>query len=412
MYDLTQVSGEGGFPVTVLEVLKPSESITFSPIEEDCFVALTSVSLDIQAIGATATGSSTLYATYKGTKIALCTLRAGGVEQATLPQIFANYECEDEEETPKMTLSCEGSFPLHVFAMAQEEEDTGAAGGCGDAQDPAKMEAMLQQMMGGGDEEEFDSEEDEDEDDDLAAKYALQENTMKNSGPTVEQLASSDEEGSEEEETVTLVSAEKVEVETKVIEPEATPTKKTDKVVNPVIASDESPKLSKSQKRKLKKQKDMESKAAASPAKKEEEKVVEVVKKADKKRPVTETANSKSPLPVAKKSKRVVAGVTIQDLQVGQGPTAKKGKNISLLYKGKLENGKQFDSCQNKKSPFSFRVGTGQVIKGMDIGVDGMRVGGKRTITIPSKLGYGRAGAGKDIPPNSTLVFELELLSA
>jgi FKBP-type peptidyl-prolyl cis-trans isomerase len=76
----------------------------------------------------------------------------------------------------------------------------------------------------------------------------------------------------------------------------------------------------------------------------------------------------------------------------------------------RLTNGKQFDASQNRKKPFSFRHGIGDVIKGMDIGIEGMRSGGKRTITIPSKLGYGKSGAPPTIPGNSTLVFDIELL--
>lgn len=83
---------------------------------------------------------------------------------------------------------------------------------------------------------------------------------------------------------------------------------------------------------------------------------------------------------------------------------------MNILYKGKLENGKQFDAAQNRKSPFSFRLGIGNVIKGMDIGVEGMRAGGKRTITIPSNLAYGAKGAPPSIPPSSNLIFDIELL--
>lgn len=95
---------------------------------------------------------------------------------------------------------------------------------------------------------------------------------------------------------------------------------------------------------------------------------------------------------------------------VGKGQGVQKGRKVSILYRGRLENGKQFDAAQNRKKPFTFRHGIGDVIKGMDIGIEGMRAGGKRTITIPSKLGYGRSGAPPTIPPNANLIFDIELL--
>jgi FK506-binding nuclear protein len=95
---------------------------------------------------------------------------------------------------------------------------------------------------------------------------------------------------------------------------------------------------------------------------------------------------------------------------VGKGQVIGHGKKASILYRGKLTNGKQFDAQQNRKTPFVFRHGIGDVIKGMDIGIEGMRPGGKRTITIPSHLGYGKRGSPPTIPGNSTLVFEIELL--
>jgi FKBP-type peptidyl-prolyl cis-trans isomerase len=95
---------------------------------------------------------------------------------------------------------------------------------------------------------------------------------------------------------------------------------------------------------------------------------------------------------------------------VGKGQPVARGKKVSILYRGRLENGKQFDASQNRKKPFVFRHGVGDVIKGMDIGIEGMRAGGKRIITIPSHLGYGKSGSPPAIPGNATLVFEMEVL--
>jgi FKBP-type peptidyl-prolyl cis-trans isomerase len=104
------------------------------------------------------------------------------------------------------------------------------------------------------------------------------------------------------------------------------------------------------------------------------------------------------------------SGLQIEDLQVGTGAEAKAGQRVEVHYTGWLTDGKKFDSSVDRKKPFSFQLGAGQVIKGWDQGVAGMKVGGKRKLTIPPDLGYGARGAAGVIPPNATLVFEVELL--
>lgn len=104
------------------------------------------------------------------------------------------------------------------------------------------------------------------------------------------------------------------------------------------------------------------------------------------------------------------SGLKIEEQKVGTGTEAKAGKMVSVHYTGTLTDGKKFDSSLDRGQPFSFALGAGQVIKGWDEGVAGMKVGGKRKLTIPSELGYGARGAGGVIPPNATLVFEVELL--
>lgn len=100
----------------------------------------------------------------------------------------------------------------------------------------------------------------------------------------------------------------------------------------------------------------------------------------------------------------------IEDLEPGEGPEAKSGMRVTVHYTGTLEDGTVFDSSYGRGTPFSFTLGAGQVISGWDMGVAGMHVGGKRRLVIPPEMGYGERGAGGVIPPNATLIFEVELL--
>lgn len=104
------------------------------------------------------------------------------------------------------------------------------------------------------------------------------------------------------------------------------------------------------------------------------------------------------------------SGLKYEDLVVGEGDSARAGSKVQVHYTGWLIDGTKFDSSLDRNTPFSFPLGGGRVIRGWDEGVQGMRVGGRRKLTIPSQLGYGAAGAGGVIPPNATLVFEVELL--
>jgi len=101
----------------------------------------------------------------------------------------------------------------------------------------------------------------------------------------------------------------------------------------------------------------------------------------------------------------------IEDLKIGQGKEVKSGDVITVHYLGKLTNGQKFDSSYDRNQPFETQIGVGQVIQGWDEGLLGMKVGGKRKLTIPPELGYGEQGASAAIPPNSTLIFEIELIS-
>jgi FKBP-type peptidyl-prolyl cis-trans isomerase FkpA len=112
-----------------------------------------------------------------------------------------------------------------------------------------------------------------------------------------------------------------------------------------------------------------------------------------------------------------ITSLQITYAMVGAGAEAKSGKNVVVHYTGWLydpgkpdKHGKKFDSSRDRNDPFQFKLGAGQVIQGWDQGVAGMKVGGQRTLVIPSQLGYGARGAGGAIPPNATLLFDVELL--
>ncbi len=110
-----------------------------------------------------------------------------------------------------------------------------------------------------------------------------------------------------------------------------------------------------------------------------------------------------------KKSLR--SGLSYMDIKEGTGEEAKAGQQVTVNYTGYLTDGKKFDRSLDRNQPFTFALGAGQVIKGWDEGVAGMKVGGKRKLIIPPELGYGSRGAGGVIPPNAQLIFDVELLN-
>ena len=116
------------------------------------------------------------------------------------------------------------------------------------------------------------------------------------------------------------------------------------------------------------------------------------------------------PTKVSGKPVTTSSGLEYWELKKGTGAPALAGKEVSVNYTGWLTNGKEFDSSLNGGEPIKFTLGVGQVIKGWDEGIAGMKVGGKRQLRIPSALGYGARGAPPSIPPNATLVFDVELM--
>lgn len=104
------------------------------------------------------------------------------------------------------------------------------------------------------------------------------------------------------------------------------------------------------------------------------------------------------------------SGLQYKEIKVGTGATPTQGQTVTVHYTGTLEDGSKFDSSRDRNSPFSFKLGVGQVIKGWDEGLSTMKVGGRRQLIIPPELGYGARGAGGVIPPNAVLIFDVELL--
>merc|ERR1719369_1614148 len=153
--------------------------------------------------------------------------------------------------------------------------------------------------------------------------------------------------------------------------------------------------------------KDIEAKDASAASEKK------MKKEGEKSEPDTPTAakvqNSESKTPKSPKTAMRKGGVTVTDILEGKGVPIKRNQTAHMFYKGQLKSGKIFDSCQSGK-PFSFRLGAGEVIKGWDIGIEGMKVGGKRQLICPPHMAYGKHGSSPVIPPNATLSFEVTLL--
>jgi FKBP-type peptidyl-prolyl cis-trans isomerase FkpA len=123
------------------------------------------------------------------------------------------------------------------------------------------------------------------------------------------------------------------------------------------------------------------------------------------------TPNTNAPTKVTGDGVKTPSGLIYWDIRVGNGEVAKEGSHVRVHYTGWLTNGKKFDSSVDAGKPFDFTIGNGEVIKGWEEGVAGMRVGGKRQLRIPPDLGYGAEGTpGGPIPPNATLIFDVQLL--
>ncbi|KAK1947965.1 FK506-binding protein 4 [Phytophthora citrophthora] len=367
-------------------VVKPGHPLKWSNEVEDFCMQLNSA-----ALGADATnGRSTLSVVAKTSKIALCTLTPEVAEQWNLTQTFTPMDGAIE-------FVVDGPNAIHLtgFIEVEEEEDSG------DEHDFDDLGSDEDEMMVfGGDDDSSDDDVDEDEEEEVE----LNDEAKKNRFEVLEERSHNEPETKKKS---PKKEAKKAKEETKKTK-EAT--KKEAAVKKEAAAAAEAEKKAKEEKEAAKKK----AKAAkqAEKEKKTAEKLAEVTASNPKGKKRAAPAESVDVPKKAKVATRVHKGVTIEDVAVGKGRPVMRGRKVGIVYRGRLTNGKQFDATQNRKKPFTFRHGIGDVIKGMDIGIEGMRVGSKRTITIPSRLGYGREGAGPTIPGNSDLIFEIEVVNA
>ena len=260
------------------------------------------------------------------------------------------------------------------------------------------------QRPGMDDEDDYDSEDDYDEDE-LEDEEDEEDELDDMGGPRVTEIE-------EDEEPPKLVEATKKKSNKRAAEDDAEP-QTLDEMISKESTANGEQKLSKKQLKKMKK-----NDGSAVTVEKTEEKPSDAPSSAKSDKKVSfakELEQGPTPAATSKDEKKgslgvkVVQGVTIDDKKLGTGPAAKSGDRVGMRYIGKLQkDNKVFDS--NKKGkPFTFKLGAGDVIKGWEIGVQGMAVGGERRMTIPANLAYGKQNMGV-IPPNSTLIFDVKLL--
>ena len=323
------------------------------------------------------TGRTTvMFESGEGPSFSLCSLTPGKLEQQPLDLVF--------EEGEPIAFHVEGPHAIHLTGYLLDDEDDmdeydddmyEDESACHDSECDASH----------GEEGEEDDEEDEDDEDE-------------------DDEEDDDEFDSEEyDEDMEDVSPDEEEPRIKVVD------------------SEEEAEISKER---TKRASETEAKASAAAAKKSkpeakpEAKPVEI-KKAETKKAESKPVESKKAETTAAAAqaaqqgaqpmnKTLPSGLKIQDVKMGSGPKANPNKSVWIHYKGTLTNGKQFDSSFGGQ-PLRFKLGAGEVVKGMDMGVQGMQVGGTRKLTIPANLAYGKKSAGS-IPPNSTLIFEVQLV--
>ncbi|KAK5580705.1 hypothetical protein RB653_000729 [Dictyostelium firmibasis] len=316
------------------------------------------------------TGRNVIQVKYDGKTYSLCSLKLGGIEHSTLDTIFEEGKEIEFSVSGNNTICLTGYFVDSMFGEDEEgnEED--------DDEEEEGEEDEDEEMEGEDedDEEEDEEEEDEEDDEDDEVEAALEQQILEQAlkrKAQIEADKNKQQKKPKQEEPVKQTTPVKQQT------PPAKP-------ATPVTAKQTTP-----------------TKPATNA----------VAKQATPTKPVEAAAK-----PVAAEKKKPVSsivtlpsGLQYEDIVVGSGPSPKSGKKVSVKYIGKLTNGKTFDS--SLRTPFSFRIGIREVIRGWDIGVASMKVGGKRRLTIPSDLAYGKSGAPPTIPPNATLIFDVELVS-
>ncbi|KAG2199381.1 hypothetical protein INT47_001563 [Mucor saturninus] len=308
----------------------------------------------------------------------LCTLIANKIEQQALDITFVEGE--------EITFAVKGDNIVHLtgnYVFSDDEEEMGS-----------EMESEDDESF---DEEEFMKNLPEGVTPEEVRALLAQQDMSGSEIESDEEIESEEEEEEEEEEEVPVVVNKK-----RAAEPvkEETPTKKQKAEAKKAEAKKVEAK--KAEAKKVEEPKKKEAKKVE--AKKEEAKKVEEPKKEEPKKKEAKKVEEK------KKITKLPNGLIIEDVKVGEGASCKSGQRVGMRYIGKLTSGKVFDKNVSGK-PFSFLLGRGEVIKGWDIGVAGMKAGGERKLTIPAPLAYGKRGAPPDIPKNATLVFDIKLVS-
>ncbi|KAI7818950.1 hypothetical protein BC939DRAFT_495611 [Gamsiella multidivaricata] len=361
---------------------------TYTQIVEDSF-KLSMAALDEE----TKPGRSSIRVTINNKTFILCSLIADQIEQQNLDLVFTEGEEISFSVSGDNAVHLSGNYLPEDEGMDYDEEDIEGNMDDEDEDDEdddedEEDEAIRILMAKGakriadfdGDEEDdddseedpdFTGEDDEDEDEDSDDEDNDGDDDNEQRENDDEDDSDSDEDEDEEEE-----------------EEEEVPTVKKQLVVEPVPPP-------------AKKQKVAEEKAVPVKAKEEHRKKEEPK---DKEEPKKKEEGKKDNI------KTLPNGLIIEDVKVGNGARAKAGKKIGMRYIGRLTNGKVFDKNTSGK-PFQFNLGRGEVIKGWDLGIQGMQLGGERRLTIPSTLAYGEKGAPPSIPRNATLVFEVKLVT-
>ncbi|CEG45101.1 fkbp-type peptidylprolyl cis-trans isomerase [Plasmopara halstedii] len=364
-------------------VLKPGHKLQWKNDSTGFCMQLNSAALGADAIK----GRSTLSVTSKMSKIALCSLTPEVAEQWNLTQTFTVADGAVE-------FVVGGSNAIHLTGFIEEE-------GSGDENDYNESDGEEDEMMMfGGDEDDSsvdveDNSEVEMIDESKKSRFEVLEERLHNE-PVTEKVEM--EAKKQSNINSNIASKKKIAVEVKKEVKKEVADKKV--VAAGIARNGEQSKEDK----KIAKQKIKEKEIV--------EKIAEVTGSHPKNKKRAAAVESVEVPKKAKVATRVHKGVTIEEIAVGKGGPVQRGRKVSILYRGRLTNGKQFDSNQSRKKPFTFRHGIGDVIKGMDIGIEGMRVGSKRTIKIPAKLGYGREGMPPTIPGNADLIFDIELVNA